>query len=457
MNRLLLLLAFISISFGATAQPAINRAPLRNYFKLRNAMAPTGSRWYNYGEAMDTTRNYQKFTVEADITAYDKHTGLAAVTIWNDTSCRVLESGKYRRLTKLCEGLVLDPTASIFNTDPDNAYAGLPYITDTNAYWVDSVEIFGIYQYNSLKTTEVDTLRLVFITGGNIFTDTPGSKVGQMIAYDAVHNVGTGGDPAHLYPLTAPHYLDILLDNTNRNDTLPGGVWHRTIAVNGALGAFDSAGHPFAMTITYVSGDPTITFADTVVDTVVDTWKGWGKSKFNVWQPIVSHYMDGMGNLQWAPYQCWPYHLDPVDNNLGHWKNARPSTDKWFTPTWGWSEGAGPSVLQYPYVSIHGLCPTCGLVPSPTLQTVALPSVNIIHATPNPADDNLNISFSLAAVADVSIVLTDMLGHVVGEQRMSGITKGNAVFNTSNLHSGMYMYTVVANGQRTNGRVVVTH
>jgi hypothetical protein len=51
-----------------------------------------------------------------------------------------------------------------------------------------------------------------------------------------------------------------------------------------------------------------------------------------------------------------------------------------------------------------------------------------------------------------------MLGQTVATQQIGKGTNGQAVFNTSMLASGVYIYAVeTENGNRTTGRVSINH
>ena len=95
------------------------------------------------------------------------------------------------------------------------------------------------------------------------------------------------------------------------------------------------------------------------------------------------------------------------------------------------------------------------------MSTAAVTNVNSaissVNAVPNPANSQVNISFNMKSAADVTVTLTNTLGQVVAAQNISNVVNGTASFNTSAIASGLYLYTVSANGQRITGRVVVAH
>jgi len=83
-----------------------------------------------------------------------------------------------------------------------------------------------------------------------------------------------------------------------------------------------------------------------------------------------------------------------------------------------------------------------------------------VNAYPNPADNNITVSFKMNQAADVNVKIVNTLGQTVNTQQFSKVGKGetrNAVFSTSALATGIYFYTVEANGARVTKRFVVTH
>ena len=102
--------------------------------------------------------------------------------------------------------------------------------------------------------------------------------------------------------------------------------------------------------------------------------------------------------------------------------------------------------------AFHVDCPTC-----PTLSVADIQKDIVANAYPNPATDEVRVPFTLKATADVNVTLTNLMGQVVKSQNMGNTAKAEAVFSTSDLANGVYIFTVEANGQRQTGRVVVSH
>jgi len=434
MKKILLFLPVILIAIPLFAQrPFMHRqcigerkidvAALRGEMKKRYEVASgaalkttsSGSRWYNYGQAMDTATSYAQ--------SFGDTMGVATTvqTIWNDTNGTENYTTGLAHNTFVSQGNIFDPKANLFNRDPSCAYAGQIRIGTGDAYTCDSVDIYGVYEYNKTKTTFCDTLRILFTkgTGGAMSTTNifgggvlgtsghyPGATFWDMI-YDSVTNEGSGFIVGNL------HYQDILLCNSGVapawGDTNAVGVWTKRIAVNGTSGISCSAGEVLGWTVTFISGDPetkgagklaTPTPGDTLVSSSIP-----GDNEYNVWRPLITYYAKaGTDTAVWAScYTSWPY---PNDNNEGLWKTLPNYINGWdsvYIPMWEWANAA-PSVLQYPVISWHVTCSGCGIN---WICSDAIPTLDnkndLITVSPNPAKDELNINYSLTATSDVSV------------------------------------------------------
>ena len=77
---------------------------------------------------------------------------------------------------------------------------------------------------------------------------------------------------------------------------------------------------------------------------------------------------------------------------------------------------------------------------------------------PNPANAELNISYTLTESADVELVVTNAIGQVVKTQYGGFVParqQQKLKVNTADLAPGMYLYTIHANGQKITKRFVV--
>lgn len=86
--------------------------------------------------------------------------------------------------------------------------------------------------------------------------------------------------------------------------------------------------------------------------------------------------------------------------------------------------------------------------------------VTVGKAFPNPANNTFNVPVSVTSSKNVTVTISNMLGQTLKTQALGNLGAGQsqtAVFNTSDLASGIYVYSVEANGERLTGRVVISH
>jgi hypothetical protein len=112
-----------------------------------------------------------------------------------------------------------------------------------------------------------------------------------------------------------------------------------------------------------------------------------------------------------------------------------------------------------PPIQFFVTCPQCDTINTIGVKSVA-GNVKNVRVSPNPANDQVSVAFTLAANADVNVSLTNLVGQVVATERLGAVKAGTpavANFNTSNLPSGVYIYTVDAGGEKMTNRLVVSH
>jgi hypothetical protein len=344
-------------------------------------------------------------------------------------------------------------------TGAPSPFVGQMKITNSDSYTIDSIAIFGVYGFNPTKTSVVDTLRLSFVQGNN----TASSDIRSGVSLLSTSHYGALAIPVFAYDsvrnMTAPYSTsthtvnkqDILLTSANWGDTTSNGifagVYKLTTPVNAV--ATDMVG----VSISFISGDPTYTANATVVDFVADTYP------FNDFVPLIEFCATGTSSsatTSWAPYHTG-------DFNSGMYKKL-PNIDNghnFYVPHWAWSTSTGASNLQYPEIAWHATCSSCGVVTwsLPVDHTLVKNTVDqpTINAYPNPATNRLSVTFKLGSVSNVSVFLTNMVGQTVATQSINNVSEGKAVFNTSELANGVYMYSVNTNGTRSTGHVVIAH
>lgn len=430
---------------SATAKTAVSTKKLQNNSGNVHSNATAskttvgGGRWYDYV-------GYQSTVVLGDATAI----GSTAPYLWNDTSGLWAYSNAsggtdYAANNLVSIGMSFDPVVPNWNNTTD--YSGMIEIKATNAYTVDSIAIAGIYSRNPSKASVVDTLRFSMVYGdgsstSNIysyyFAGTTAANYGTdtltfiTMGHDTVANIAkrNGTAPAALV-------FDVLLNTAAEGDTLSNGLYYKTVAVPGGLSV--PAGNFVSTSITYKSGDATYVPGDTI-------FLSGGNAKYNYFRPML-YYNNSGGSTTYHSYNI-------NDQNIGYFQ--QPPYGSWsgdYIPSYAYSTSSGASTYQWVGLEYHATCATCFNV---GIADVAN-QIAGVKAYPSPANNELNISFELSAKANVNVVLTNTLGQVVAKKQVNSGTAGVAAFNTSNLADGVYFYSVEANGQRTNGKVLIAH
>lgn len=419
-----------------------------------------GDRYYNY--AWDYIDTLAKVT-----TGGAEGAGNIGVLMWNDTNMIYQFTGttpgsRHINLTSI--GEIFDPNAASFN---DSTYfTGLMKVTTSNAYVVDSVVIAGQYNFNPAKTSIVDTIRLSFVKGhggsetsDDIFSGggTSGGHYGTIsfhdMHYDSVLNYARHG---MTWGTPSDNVKDIIITNANWGDTNVNGIMTHRVALPTPLSV--TAGGFAGMSITFISGDPARSTSPTAPSGGDTVLRANGSAKFNFYTPLVTSQQDlTSGDLKFPPFITG-------DHNTGYFKSQPSWENGWsetYVPQYAWSTsgGTGASDYQYPFVTWHVTCSTCGVITN-TVDPGAVKSVstiNTVNAYPNPANSEVSVPFTLSQNANVTVSLSNMLGQVVATQNINNVTSGNAVFNTSALSAGVYMYTIIANNEHSTGRVTIAH
>ena len=468
MKKLFLLLASGSIAFTSFAQErvanmcstftdskanAINvsqtlRAQDRN--KLQTAERKTtvgGSRWYNYTDVFDTT------TIVGG-----GHLNATFLPLWNDTAGQINYTSGLGHNTMVSMGNVLHPQAR-FNDSviggEVSPFVGSMKITNSDSYTVDSIAIFGLYGFNPAKTSVKDTLRLSFTHGnGSGSSDIYVSGLAAGGHYGAINFANFGYDSvknrADTNGVNALNVQDIVLTSADWGDTSSNGIFGIVVKLNTPVVAL--ATEMVGVSLSFKSGDPAFVNNDTLL-----TNHNPGFYRYNMFRPFIVYSSTG-GTTPSAVYP--PF--STTDHNEGVYKTLPNFKNGWqddYIPMWAWGgTGSNGATYQYPDLSFHVTCTTCGTVTYTDHTSVKNYNANMtVTAVPNPAQDVVNISYSQSVASDVAITLTNMVGQVVDAKNVSNTAAGKVTFNVANLANGVYMYSLVSNGSRATGRILVSH
>ncbi len=89
---------------------------------------------------------------------------------------------------------------------------------------------------------------------------------------------------------------------------------------------------------------------------------------------------------------------------------------------------------------------------------MGLEALSNVRTVPNPATSTLRVEFTLGRSTSGRVVLFNLVGEEVANQRFTGRQGLNAVpMNVEQLGNGIYLYKVQAGGKTFTGRVVVDH
>ena len=78
-----------------------------------------------------------------------------------------------------------------------------------------------------------------------------------------------------------------------------------------------------------------------------------------------------------------------------------------------------------------------------------------VNISPNPVKDILSISFKLASLSDIRIIVFDELGRVVKKEKVvKGYAGNNKLsLDVSNLHSGIYFVSLNINNEIVTNQI----
>ncbi|HEU4717726.1 MAG TPA: PKD domain-containing protein [Bacteroidia bacterium] len=144
----------------------------------------------------------------------------------------------------------------------------------------------------------------------------------------------------------------------------------------------------------------------------------------------------------------------------------------WYFGDGGYSTAYNPS-YQYSYPGTYQVCleafdslqnfcdSTCHYITVNNVSSVNEETIvrNSLLLSPNPADEDLRISWNQAADADVQIAVLDLAGRTVITPVMvrGGRGVNTKEISTRGLAAGMYMLRIDAGNQTGNSPLVVTH
>ncbi|MES2704329.1 MAG: T9SS type A sorting domain-containing protein [Bacteroidota bacterium] len=405
-----------------------------------------------------------------------------------------------------------------FLFEPDvTAYDGS--IFTTPLAFVDSVyPVTLLSNYGSSAETAVSVTATIYRGGTSVYTQTdayptlPVNALDTIIQFDPPYLPTATGNYTTAFSTTVP--LDA--DATNNVDSVFFAVSDTTWMVNSGnfAGSFFLHRATGGTPISYMQGArfdvPTssvgdtvsgfgVSFASTSVPTsstarvsvqlysIQQSSTGWTYVGTSIAKPITAGDISSAGTTLWSDFRIdqgasggiAPFILLPgtsyaavvqisgVNTNLLV-QATEASNATGFSGYFGQSDTSqndggtsfSPSSIATGIASATPLVRMyTGKVALPNSVTNVSAGVIVGKAFPNPANNVINVPFTLSTTTAATVSLTNAIGQVVRTQVIDATAgqTAKATFATSDLAAGVYLYTVEAAGQRTTGRVSITH
>ena len=151
-----------------------------------------------------------------------------------------------------------------------------------------------------------------------------------------------------------------------------------------------------------------------------------------------------------------PLGFELILGDIGFTRNSIILTGGYdLTVNWGNEILVNNDTIDNIFVAKIGLD---SLLPSTTISNgIASPNSNIsgLSIFPNPTQDKIQIQFNALESEQAQILMTDMLGQAVYSELFSCVSGITAkTFSMADLHNGMYLLSVIVNGQSFTRKVV---
>ncbi len=448
MKKLFLLATVALLGFGANAQYAqpIGHGSLKtpvdkhhiNNFETGTVMGKStagGSRWYDHQGTVNL------FNGNVMSGSY--------MPIWFDSTVMQPFTNGLSNINFSSVGQIIDPIYYTLFNDP-NVFPdpNTIKVNTWNAYQVDSISLQCLMLRNANKSTSIVDTLIVSVSPSTYsyyydFTDTdPNTDDEWVNSY-----VPLPGDTIRGFTI-----LDV--DSVNRASLNPGVVMWKVL-ITDAMRQPDAdsvdeqfldlelptvcdipAGRGIAITATFKSGD-------VVPVPNVDT--------FSEYHHFYMLEGEALGAGQIMPY----YYYSHGDRNMS---NLMFSTDTTrYIPSVfieGWNEISFRQ--EFHSIQAHVVCADCSTL---GVNDTKKSNVSQVGAYPNPANNEVNIGFTVGQASNATLTITNAVGQVMNTLNVdakAGVNNLNT-FSTANMAAGVYFFTIEANGSRVTERFVVSH
>jgi hypothetical protein len=409
-----------------------------------------GNRWISYYDFEDA---YYSMNTNQQTTW---------LQMWQDSTIRTRFSTGYGTINWSSVADVIYPPYDLFNdpTTIDQVYGagaanGLIGITRNDSYTIDSVYVDGNYFLFKPSRTQSDQLVIAISPAtGYLSYDKSTSYT-----FDGTHQAWV---PFYTSTDTVIRgYVPYYTDSVNRTVSWASTSSYPGVVMTKNLNPATDGDDPTASSVTirrwaYALPSPItvpagagIAISATFKST--DTWAANSDTinGFNHFMPFFGYEVGGTAG-GWMTYA---YGKDTTDRNGSSLMfSTYPASYEPALPIQGWNNQQN---FRYQHLSsgIHVVCSTCNNAAVGNVNSLIAGAV----AYPNPAGDEVAVSFKLNHSSDVTVNLMNEIGQVVSMQHVGNMAEGKAIFNTSSLATGLYFYSVEADGQRKVGRLSVVH
>ncbi len=458
MKKLFLLAVTALVGFSANAQQApplhISGQDAQEVYNVKGfgnthtsaKSSIAGGRWYNHAFLIDDAvvsgqMDYNFYPIWFDSTVKQRfNTGLGTIN--------------YSSL-----GQIVDPNhftlyndINISTNDPNDIA-----ITMEQPYKIDSVSFFAYYVENIARpVTIVDTLIFSVSASGNgpetpYYLATP-SNAPWLVNYTCTScpdsfvrgfTIGTIDEPNRASGVTDRVMWKVPIDTSFRRPDSAGYIFNKEftypVMVNGVPGAANiPPGKTAAVTVTFKSGD---------IINPGDSFNHYHHMYVVSGEAVQGTYM---------PYYLYAYR----DRNMSQLMFST-TTDTYDPTLFVETYNTNTFFKEFHDISAHLVCDNCPTV----TEYSSVHNINSIVGTdmaayPNPANNEINVSFIMNQNVNATVSITNAVGQVIATKEVANvIAKQNNIvtFSTADLSAGLYFYTVEAKGQRTTNRFVVTH
>ncbi len=147
-------------------------------------------------------------------------------------------------------------------------------------------------------------------------------------------------------------------------------------------------------------------------------------------------------------YFCWDLCYPPSVDSSGSLTIMPDSTSNSFIADYDHQSMVGTTSIKYCFYNANDVSDSVCTIVNFANEVMSVPEeafLNNFNLMPNPAINNVTVSFGFNYFGNTSFTIYDILGNEVIASELNG-TFGSKTFNTSKLQAGVYFYSIKANG-----------